>query len=461
MSKKNIFILILSALFFVCIFFIINSTINNSKFSNLKSLISGEQRQVIKRYIFPYKYISQLIDQKNTIISKQLTRDQIIAELELDFKESNEDIQIKKSITELSNKMILEKYQIIDGFYVGINRLFPGSGYIDLHEDNLLVLSSRGVMTYSKNLSKLSDLKQIQNNIDEYINLKQFKKNRWFSLKDLFIFNNKVFISFTEEIKEDCWNTSVLYGDMNYEIIEFKKLFSPKECVHSINNIDKEFNAHQSGGRIVSFDDDHILLSTGDYRSRFLAQDEKSVNGKIIKININNSKYEVISMGHRNPQGLYFDKENNFILETEHGPAGGDEINLIEIDDINKDKIQNYGWAIASYGEHYEDRTKGNKLKFKKYPTYKSHSEYDFIEPLKSFVPSIGISEIVKIGKNKYIASSLQNLTIHFFELNEKKQIFNLEPITVGERVRDLKFSNNKLFLFLENTASIGVINFK
>ena len=461
MSKKNIFILILSALFFVCTFFIINSTINKSKFNNLKSLISGEQRQVIKRYIFPYKYISQLIDQKNTIISKQLTRDQIIAELELNFKELNKDIQIKKSITELSNKMILEKYQIIDGFYAGINRLFPGSGYIDLHEDNLLVLSSRGIMAYSKNLSNLSDLKQIQNNIDEYINLNQFKKNRWFSLKDLFIFKNKVFISFTEEIKEDCWNTSVLYGDMNYEIIEVKKLFSPKECVHSINNIDKEFNAHQSGGRIVSFDDDHILLSTGDYRSRFLAQDEKSVNGKIIKININNSKYEVISMGHRNPQGLYFDKENNFILETEHGPDGGDEINLIEIDNINKDKIQNYGWAIASYGEHYEKRTKDNKLKFKKYPTYKSHSEYDFIEPLKSFVSSIGISEIVKIGKNKYLTSSLQNLAIYFFELNEKKQIFNLEDIRVGERVRDLKFSNNKLFLFLENTASIGVIDFK
>ena len=35
-------------------------------------------------------------------------------------------------------------------------------------------------------------------------------------------------------------------------------------------------------------------------------------------------------MGHRNPQGLYFDEENNFILETEHGPMGGDEINLIE-----------------------------------------------------------------------------------------------------------------------------------
>ena len=77
------------------------------------------------------------------------------------------------------------------------------------------------------------------------------------------------------------------------------------------------------------------MLSVGDYRSRHLAQDIKSLNGKIIKINIDNGDYKIISMGHRNPQGLYFDNVNNFILETEHGPYGGDEINLIDVDEIN------------------------------------------------------------------------------------------------------------------------------
>ena len=81
-----------------------------------------------------------------------------------------------------------------------------------------------------------------------------------------------------------------------------------------------------------------------------MAQDIKSINGKIIKINIYNSDYEIISIGHRNPQGLYFDNENNFILESEHGPDGGDEINLIEVSKINKNKIQNYGWPISLLG---------------------------------------------------------------------------------------------------------------
>ena len=47
-------------------------------------------------------------------------------------------------------------------------------------------------------------------------------------------------------------------------------------------------------------------------------------------------------MGHE-PQGLYFDKENNFLIETEHGPQGGDEINIIEINDKDNVKFQIMG----------------------------------------------------------------------------------------------------------------------
>ena len=164
-------------------------------------------------------------------------------------------------------------------------------------------------------------------------------------------------------------------------------------------------------------------------------------------------------MGHRNPQGLYFDKENKFLLETEHGPAGGDEINLIEINNINREKIQNYGWPMSSAGEHYGGKTEKNIKRYEKYPLYKSHVEHGFIEPLHSFVPSIGISEIVKIGQNKYSVSSMRDKSIYFFEINEKKQMVNLNRVEVFERVRDLRFNNNHLFLFMEETASIGVIN--
>ena len=57
-------------------------------------------------------------------------------------------------------------------------------------------------------------------------------------------------------------------------------------------------------------------------------------------------------MGHRNPQGLFVD-QNKIVLSTEHGPWGGDEINLIPFEKIYNNEILNFGWPISSYGEHY------------------------------------------------------------------------------------------------------------
>ena len=75
----------------------------------------------------------------------------------------------------------------------------------------------------------MNDFKQIQNNINDFIGLKQFNKNTIignasysFGLRDLFIHKDRIFISYIEEIEEDCWNTSVIYGNMNYDKIKFK-----------------------------------------------------------------------------------------------------------------------------------------------------------------------------------------------------------------------------------------------
>ena len=465
LKKPKIKILIfLISIIIISGYLLISLTLGNDKFKNLKSLLTREQKVLIKKYIFPYKFISeqqQTISQQQQTISQQKQKiSQIYVKLDLQKKNEGSEIKTKEHTSKLLNNKTFKKYQLTTGFYSGIHDISPGSGYIDFYEGNIIVLSSRGILAFKKNLDNDEiNFKQIKNNIDDFIGIKQFSKLNKYSLKDLLLFNEKIYVSYTEEIKEDCWNTSALYGNINYESIEFKKLFSSKECVHSKNNIDGEWEPHQSGGRIVPFDDNHVLFSVGEYRVRHLAQKKESVFGKIIKININNSNYEIISMGHRNPQGLYFDKENNFILETEHGPQGGDEINLIEIDKLNRHKIPNYGWAIASAGEHYGGKIQQNKFKYEKYPLYKSHKEHGFIEPLESFVPSIGISEITKIGKDKYVSASLRDRSLYFFELNKEYKIINLTRVEVFERVRDMFYKDNKLYLFLEDTPSIGIIN--
>lgn len=451
MHKYKFFIILILLLSIISGYFLINSVIGDGRYvGDLKKLFNAEQRQFIKTYFFPYKVISEQKKKLDFFIP-------LSAEIEMLIKEKGNDIKvIAGNNVELSDKKNLKKYKLNSGFHLGIANINPGSAYIDFYQNNIFITSSRGVLAFRKNINDDKiNFKQIKNNINDFIGLKQFKKDKTNSIKDLLIYKDKIYISYTDEIKKDCWNTSIIFGNIDFEKIKFEKFFTSQKCINSINPIDNEFNAMSGGGRMVPFDDNHILFSIGEYLNSYLAQDIESDNGKIIKVNINNYDHKIISIGHRNPQGLYFDDENNFILSTEHGPKGGDEINLIEVDQINTNKILNYGWPISSYGEHYVD----SEEKYKKYPLHKSHSEYGFIEPLTYFTPSIGISEIVKIKKNKYVASSLKYKSLYFFEIDNKKNIINLNKTEVFERVRDLKFYDNKLYLFMEDTASIGIIS--
>ena len=219
----------------------------------------------------------------------------------------------------------------------------------------------------------------------------------------------------------------------------FLQFFVPNNCV-AIKNDYGEYNASDSGGRIAAFKDNKILYSTGTFRFRDLAQDTSSELGKILSIDKNTAQAEIVSMGHRNVMGLSYLEETDQVWSTEHGPNGGDEINLNQLGLNNA--IKNFGWPISSYGHHYsasktnpegalivdtDDKT------YLKAPLYKSHLEYGFIEPEQYFVPSIGISAITathqqlfdKEGFNIIFGSKGNNLTAE-----NEKTIFLYNPQT-------------------------------
>ncbi|KMT64056.1 PQQ-dependent sugar dehydrogenase [Catenovulum maritimum] len=112
------------------------------------------------------------------------------------------------------------------------------------------------------------------------------------------------------------------------------------------------------GSRIV-LDKGYLYFSIGDRGKKEMAQDLSKPNGKIHRlhddgrvpldnpfVNSPNALKTIYSYGHRNPQGLALDTQSNKIWSTEHGPRGGDEINLI------KPGI-NYGWPKITYGINY------------------------------------------------------------------------------------------------------------
>ena len=131
------------------------------------------------------------------------------------------------------------------------------------------------------------------------------------------------------------------------------------------------------GGRIELDKKNEILFFTSknnDYKSAYMPDQYLKNNeykfAMIGKLDLNSSKAEILSTGHRNPQGLLYTSDG-YLIATEHGPSGGDEINLIS-------QGNNYGWPTVSYGENYRyGYEEKDDLFFKK-----SHEDYNFEEPI-------------------------------------------------------------------------------
>ena len=101
-------------------------------------------------------------------------------------------------------------------------------------------------------------------------------------------------------------------------------------------------------------------------------------------INGNASQNSIFSLGHRNPQGLAMHPLTGEIWESEHGPLGGDEINIIKAG-------QHYGWPVLSLGKNYNGSIISN-----------NHDSSGITKPIYSWIPSIGTCGITFINGNYY-----------------------------------------------------------
>ncbi len=368
------------------------------------------------------------------------------------------------------------------------------TGFLDEWKDKLIIVAGNGqILQINKSnlldsIENESDLniQKLQTNIHFIINDEDFYGRSWISVKDILIEGDNLYIVYTKKFKtketkkifienpehkktisvneDNCYGLSIIKANLNEEFINFRTFIDFDECVFSSV---PEFTAHLVGGRLIDYGE-YLLLSTGDFRTRFLTQNQNSVLGKMLLIDKDNKQVEIFSTGHRNPQGLFFDEENNLILSTEHGPWGGDEINIIL-------RGKNYGWPISSYGKHYCERqipmTDKCKEKYVNYPLHKSHSEYGFQEPIKYFEKSLGISEIIKISPKfsisdlTYLVSTLggdEGRQFYIFDLKDKlnTEILSEQFISSVERVRDIKLSddNHYIYLIKEDTSKLSVI---
>ena len=438
-------------------------TITNSSVKEyLKKNLLEEFQIFLKEKILVYSTIK---NQKKDIIRKG----QQISELRKENKKLNYQLNFLKK--KFNNGQLISKTKIKEIGKRKLNNIkifnlestnmdiyeseenFSGSFYIEKFKDKILINFSNGNMYYfdesnlnKKNLSVnflSSNIKSFLNNVNE--------KNITSQIRDSEVIDGKLYLSYAKKIKDACYNTSIIYSDINLSYMNFKEFFSYPECVSTKNVV------VGTGGRIEKISGNKILFSIGEQLNLFPAQDPNSMFGKIVSIDLDSRKFRIVTMGHKNPQGLVYSNFHNLIFSSEHQSKGGDEINLIK---INKDKIFNYGWAISSYGDHYDYVSKKDR---KKYPLYKSHKKHGFEEPLYYFNPAIAPSEIIIEYENdneiKFLLSSLKAKSL--FELTYnilEKKITIDKQIEIGKRIRDLFNTKNYILLALEQNSSIAIL---
>lgn len=210
---------------------------------------------------------------------------------------------------------------------------------------------------------------------------------------------SEVFVSFaSSESSGKCRKVNVysyVIPSENYDVdVPIKgNIFFESQCFPRSSTGD--YRLHQSGGRVVLIPkkqwekptEQEIYLSIGDFIK--LGINSVGLNSKVLNQlgtvqKISKTKTETIATGLRNPQGLALVKLNQVseLLETEHGPRGGDELNVIK-----KEKF--YGWPKFGYGTAYNPDDPNNK------PGSEGTSG-DSKLPLFAWIPSIAPSQLLQ-----------------------------------------------------------------
>ena len=237
----------------------------------------------------------------------------------------------------------------------------------------------------------------------------------------------------------------VLPDNIEIDSTSWEDVFVAKPCI-DLEIRGGHFAGLQAGGRLARGPKNVLFVTVGDHEfddteRKSTSMDPQTDLGKLIEINLETKQTLIFASGLRNPQGLFVSSEG-LIWETEHGPRGGDEINLLR-------RGGNYGWPEASYGLHYMiphnelDGTRGRHETFSK--------------PIFAFFPSIGISNLTEINNNAFplwkgdlLVTSLKDQAIWRLRRDGERIIYS-ERIAFEDRIRDIEqLPGGELALFAD-----------
>jgi aldose sugar dehydrogenase len=197
-----------------------------------------------------------------------------------------------------------------------------------------------------------------------------------------------------------------------------------------------------SGSRIAFGLDQKIYMSVGERHEQMPAQDLRTHKGKIVRLNDDgtippdnpfvgrqDSRPEIFAYGVRNPQGLFVDASTGTIWEHEHGPRGGDELNIIA-------RGHNYGWPAITYGINYNGTT-----------ISKDTARDGMDQPVVHWTPSISPSGLTIYSGDRFpgwrgsvFLGALSGLNLRRLEVRDRR-VTHEEVLVLQrpQRIRDVR----------------------
>ena len=247
--------------------------------------------------------------------------------------------------------------------------------------------------------------------------------------------NNWLYFSYaSEDAGEKGGNTTISRAKLiNNNLVDLEVLYKASPNTRK---------GQHFGGRLAFDNENYLYFSVGDRGNRDVyPQDITLDGGKIYRImddgsipsdnpffNSPNAKKAIYSYGHRNPQGMFKHPITGKIWTNEHGPRGGDEINIIK-------KGKNYGWPKITYGINYSGTT-----------ITKNKSLPNMEQPLYYWLPSIAPSSFEYISSDVYpnwkgslLAGALVFKYIERIDLENDKVVYRSKIAEDLGRPRDIK----------------------
>jgi glucose/arabinose dehydrogenase len=258
------------------------------------------------------------------------------------------------------------------------------------------------------------------------------------------------------------WSYSEKYQQGSVTAVAKGKLNEAEGKVENVSIIFRATPATRStlqyGSRLVFDKDGNLFVSVGEKyipEARVQAQELNSYLGKVVKITTDGKAAagnpflnkagalpEIFSLGHRNPDGLDINPATGELWESEFGPRGGDEINIIR-------PGKNYGWPVITYGIDYSGAIMGDGIQQKagmEQPLY-------YWDPVISpcgicFYPGNGIPE----WKNNLFISSLSGEHLDRLIIKNNKVVGEERLLTdKSQRIRDVTYFNNMLYAITDD----------